>query len=294
MEEVTIIGAGPAGIATALQLRRYGMTPILLERDAIGGLLKNANRVENYPGFPKGISGLRLVSLFQKQLEERRIEVLFEEVKRIDWEGGRFQVETQRKTFFPRLVVVASGTKSKKFTDFEIPPETRDGIFYEISPLFKKRGKMIAIVGAGDAAFDYALSLAKNNQVVILNREETVKCLPLLWERAMKSLHITYCQNTKISKIRKNSGEELALECSTPNGISRLSAHYLVFAIGREPQLDFLSEGLKEKVLELINQETLFMVGDVKNGSFRQTAIAAGEGVMAAMKIHRKLEGRCP
>jgi len=291
---ITIIGAGPAGIATAIQLNRYGINPILLEKNAIGGLLRNANLVENYPGFPKGISGLRLVSLFQKQLEERRIEVLFEEVKKIDWEGGRFQVETQRRTFFSRLVVVASGTKPKEFTDFEIPEEIRDKIFYEISPIREVKQKRIAIIGAGDAAFDYALGLASANQVVILNRDQTVSCLSLLQERTKLSPHITYCSNARVTKLRKNSRDKLCLEGATPKGVSKLYAHYIVFAIGREPQLDFLSPRLKEQAAQLVEKGALYLIGDVKNGCFRQTAIATGEGVRTAMKIYWKLEKGCP
>ena len=66
VEGVTIIGAGPAGIAAAIQLKRYGITPLLLEKNMLGGLLRNANLVENYPGFPVGISGLHLTSLFER------------------------------------------------------------------------------------------------------------------------------------------------------------------------------------------------------------------------------------
>jgi len=285
-----IIGAGPAGIAAALQLSRYGINPVLLEKNEIGGLLRNAHLVENYPGFPGGISGPELVKLFVKQLQEREIQVIFEVVTRLDWEENRFRLETPTRVLFCQTALVASGTKPTEFQDFEVPLPVRDKVFYEIYPLLETKAKKIVIIGAGDAAFDYALNLAQNNQVLILNREETVKCLPLLWERAMKSLHITYCQNTKISKIRKNSGEELALECSTPNGISRLSAHYLVSAIGREPELDFLSPRLKEQAAQLVEKGALYLIGDVKNGCFRQTAIATGEGVLTAMKIYKKLQ----
>ena len=88
VEHVTIIGAGPAGIATALQLKRYGITPIILEKNTIGGLLRNAHLVENYPGFPKGISGVNLVRLFRKHLERAAITIFPEEVINLDIEDG--------------------------------------------------------------------------------------------------------------------------------------------------------------------------------------------------------------
>ena len=74
---VTIIGAGPAGLAAAIQLRRFGVTPLVLEGDEIGGLLRNANLVENYPGFPGGISGLALIRLFERQARDISVRVDF-------------------------------------------------------------------------------------------------------------------------------------------------------------------------------------------------------------------------
>ncbi|MBI4759517.1 MAG: NAD(P)/FAD-dependent oxidoreductase [Chloroflexi bacterium] len=289
-ENVAIIGAGPAGTATAIQLKRHGIAPNLFEKSETGGLLRNANLVENYPGFPGGISGLNLVNLFEKQLRESGIKVIYEEVTKLDLEDGMFLVETPGRICYSQVVVVASGTKPRRFTDFELPEGVRDKILYEIYPILRVKRKKIAIVGAGDAAFDYALNLGKNNEVVILNRGEAVKCLPILRERARVSPRITYCENTEISRIMSGSQNRMLLECMGPEGISKLYAHFVVFAIGREPQLDFLSEKLRDNAGEMENRGVLYFVGDVKNGAFRQTAIAVGDGIMAAMKIYRRLE----
>ena len=80
VEPVMIIGAGPAGLATAIQLKRYGIHPLLFEGEEVGGLLRNANLVENYPGFPKGVSGSKLVNLFSRQAENLHIDVTHEQV----------------------------------------------------------------------------------------------------------------------------------------------------------------------------------------------------------------------
>jgi thioredoxin reductase len=289
IEPVTIIGVGPAGIATAIQLKRYGIEPILFEKDEIGGLLRNANLVENYPGFPHGISGLKLADLFKRQLKGASIKVLFEEVIKVDTEDELFVVETQKSVFYSKIVVVASGTKPTKFTDFESPKEVIDRIFYEVCPILKVKKKRIVIVGAGDSAFDYALNLVKNNEIILLNRGERVKCLPLLWERAKLSPGIVYYENTKISRIISDSSKGILLECIQGGKNSEFFAHYLIFAIGREPQLDFLSERLKKNVREMENKGTIYFVGDVANHDTRQAAIALGEGIMAGMKIYRKL-----
>ena len=96
-EPVAIIGAGPAGITAAIQLKRYGLSPMLFEKEAIGGLLRNANWVENYPGFPNGISGLKLTRLMAQQLKTVGVEGFFEEVLELDYAKEVFTLETPKQ-----------------------------------------------------------------------------------------------------------------------------------------------------------------------------------------------------
>lgn len=291
VENVAIIGAGPGGIAVAIQLKRFGIPFLLLEKNQVGGLLKNANLVENYPGFPNGVSGLKLVSYFEKHLEKNKIRLCSEEVKKLAFKSNLFLIQTKKRMFSSRIVVIASGTKPKEFKTIEIPQGVKDKILYEIYPILKVKRKKIIIVGAGDAAFDYALNLAKNNEIIILNKEERIKCLPLLWKRAKFSPRISYYKNSRISQISKSSNDRINVDYSGPKGISKILADYLIFAIGRQAQLDFLSKSLKENLRELENKGILYLVGDVKNDIFRQTGIAVGDGIMTAMKIHQKLKG---
>lgn len=289
VENVVIIGAGPAGIAAALQLHRYGIDPIILEKDKIGGLLRNADLVENYPGFPDGISGKNLTYLFATQLQNS-VDVIFEEVISLDFHDGVFLIETSERTFYSRLVLVGSGTRAREFSDIEIPENAKRRVFYEIHPIMEEKGRSVIIVGAGDAAFDYALNLGHHNDIIVLNRGENESCLPLLRERAERSPAISYHKQTEISMIDGGSFGELLVECTSPDGILRFNAHYLIFATGRDPQLDFLSRNLREHAGELEDTGLLYFAGDVKNGIFRQTSIAVGEGVMAAMKMFKKIE----
>jgi len=290
VEHVTIIGAGPAGIATALQLKRYGITPVLLEKNTMGGLLRNAHLIENYPGFPKGISGVNLVHLFRKHLERASITIFPEEVINLDIKDGTFLIQTQKRVFSSHIVVIASGTKPREFTSFQISEEVKNKFFYEVYPLLKLRRKIVVIVGAGDVAFDYALHLEKNNRVVLLNRGQQARCIPILWERVVNSPRITYYKNTELVGITGDSSDRMLLECRGPQGMVKLDADYVLFALGREPQLDFLSDKLKMNVQEMEMKESIYFVGDVKNVAFRQTAIAVGDGVMTAMKINKRLK----
>jgi len=293
--EVAIVGAGPAGIATALQLARSGIEPLLLERERLGGLLLNANLVENYPGFPRGIPGEELVRLFARQLERAGVEAHHEEVLRLDHDGDRFLVETDKRKTTAEIAVLASGTKPREFTDCPIPEEARERILYEVYPLREATGRRIAIVGAGDAAFDYALNLAsRGSEVHILNRSARVRCLPLLWERARATPGIGYHENTAIAKISATDGG-LLLELTSGGRHWALAVDYAIFAIGRVPRLDYLAEGLRGRLAQLQEEGLLYLVGDVRGGRYRQVAIAVGDGLEAAMRIYEKLklkEGR--
>jgi thioredoxin reductase len=289
-ENVIIIGAGPAGLATAFQLKRYGIHPLLFERAKVGGLLLNANLVENYPGFPQGIPGTDLVSLFALQAQHLNIDVIYEEVIELSYDQGLFQARTAQKNYLSRVAVIASGTKPLHFTDLTIPKVLTELVFYEVYDLLQAVGKCVVIVGSGDAAFDYALNLSKQNQVIILNRSEEPKCLPLLWERVQKVPAISYQAQAVICQLKKSPQGGILIECLSPAGDKQFQADYLVGAIGREAKLDFLSEALHEQGKVLEEQGVLYLIGDVKNGIYRQTSIAVGEGILAAMKICRQLK----
>ena len=290
-KDVTIIGAGPAGIAAAIQLKRSGIEPILIERGEMGGLLLNANLVENYPGFPKGISGRELVRLFKDQLEGIGVSVRFEEVRKLDYKGEIFEIETDRGEIESAIVVVATGTRSREITDIEIKDDITDRFFYEVYPIIGVKGKKITIIGSGDAAFDYALGLSLDNEVVIVNRGDKTKCLPLLMDRSMKSKTISYFTNTEVKGIKGDgSGLEISIVDNSDGKGSTIHSDYLIAAIGREPCVEFFGENLKKNLDILKKTRRLFMIGDIANDIYRQTAISVGDGIRAAMEIYRNIE----
>ena len=284
--EVAVIGAGPAGLAAGIQLRRYGINPLVLDRDGGGGLLRNANLVENYPGFPGGIPGPELVRLFLQQAHQAGVEIIQAEVTNLDWGGGEFCIETPVSQVLSPRVVIASGTTPRKLSDLGIPVNLSRRIFYEVYAMAGIVGAVIAIVGAGDAAFDYALNLARRNRVILLNRGENVRCLPLLFERASTCPEITYRRSFTVLGLETAPNGSMVVRCLGPGGEERIEVDYLVGALGREPQMNFLSADLLPKAQELEKMGKLYWVGDVRNGLCRQTSIAVGDGVRAAMQIY--------
>jgi thioredoxin reductase len=290
--EVVIVGAGPAGIAAAIQLCRYGIPFVILEKERVGGLLWNANLVENYPGFPNGIPGPKLVTLFRKQMERIGVEVVMDEVLTLDVGKKTLVVKARSKSYDPRVVVVASGTSPRPFP-LELPVHVRNRVFSTVSPIWNVRRKHVVIIGAGDAAIDYALNLLRHNSVTILNRSQAIQGLPQLWERASASAAFKYCDEIVVTDIaRSKTRAGLQLQCASNGAQSTISADYVIFALGREPHMDFLSARIREQQGALLDDGRLYLIGDVKNGMLRQTAIAAGDGLRVAMQVYGARSGR--
>ena len=279
--DVAIIGAGPAGVTAAIHLKRAGIDPLLFEKERVGGLLKNANLIENYPGFPEGIIGKDFSAMLERHLESIQIPIIQEIVELLDFEDDRFIVSTDRRKYKATFVIVASGTQPLIDDDLVIPENAADLVHHDIFPLLDSENKHIVIIGGGDAAFDYALNLSQRNRITILIRGKKTRCLPLLRERAERIETIDIQFGKTIIEIRSSAK---TLELQTDHNI-KIEADQLVMAIGRESCLGFLDDELKANLERLTLENRLFMVGDVVNDRFRQASIAVGDGMKAAMKI---------
>ncbi len=284
--EVIIIGAGPAGVAAAIQLRRQGIKFVIFERDAVGGLLRNANLVENYPGFPTGIRGSELVTRLEEHLQTLQIEITHEGVQQVSFYEDEFIISTESNQYAARFLVVATGTIAHRFTDLPIPPEAATRVFHEAYPLVDFRGKQIIVVGGGDAAFDYALNLARANTVTIIHRGAQTRGLSLLKERAQNHRQIEIIPDAELTGIYQK-GRQLQLSIRLAQGARRkeLIADYLVFAIGRTPNLEIIKSLGETRQNELTLAGRLHFAGDVHNGLFRQATISVGDGIRAAMAV---------
>ncbi len=269
-------------MAAAIQLRRSGLDPLLIERDRMGGLLWNAHWVENYPGFPSGITGPQLVRLFQEQTRNTGVRCSAETVERVCKVDGEFKVETRGDPIRSRAVVVTSGTSPRPLPDNLRRMCGSSPVFYEVKDLpLEKRGH-IAILGGGDASFDYALGLAREgSRVDVCFRSERPQALSSLVERIRQEPLVQIRAAVAIEEIRDDLGvTEIGLSDGT-----RLKVDALLVAIGRDRNSGFLDAAMSAD-LETDGPHPipgLTFAGDVRRGLHRQTAIAVGDGVSAAM-----------
>ncbi len=291
MRDIAVVGAGPAGVAASVFLKRAGFDISLFERHEVGGLLLNAHFVENYPGFPEGITGKKLCTLLRQHLKKWNIKPIIEEVKQIKIKKKFFIIETKNDKFIFKVVILATGTISKKLDILGEQEMQGKLVFYEIKDLIPKlkSGIKCTIVGSGDAAFDYALNLAESGvKVNLYYRSKKPKCLSLLEDRVNKneSIH-TYHSNIPISIIENKGKPEIKFRDSGKNNnYTYDKSDYILIACGRTP-----NKGLLSKDIEKRNIPGLYIAGDIRTGKFRQTGIAVGEGLKAAMGVETYLRG---
>lgn len=290
MHDVAVIGAGPAGIASSIYLKRAGIDVTLFEKDEIGGLLLNAHLVENYPGFPLGIEGKQLCKLMKKHFEKWNIKPITKEVKQITIENNNFILDIQGSKSTFKAIILATGTVPKELDISGEQEMAGKLVFYEIKDLLPKLkpGNVCTIVGGGDAAFDYALNLADNGVTVELYfRSKRPKCLPLLEERVKKcaAIHV-HPSSTPIDINEREGKPEIKFRSIDDTATHTSKPDYVLIACGRDPNKELLSEDLEKS-----NIPGLYIAGDVRIGKFRQVSIAVGEGVRAAMSVETYLRG---
>lgn len=270
-----IIGGGPAGIAASLQLRKFGIDSIIAEKNKIGGLLRNAWKIENYPGFETGISGMNISEIFRKQLDYFKCKYIFDEVVRLEFDekNSKWNIFSQGRLIYADFVIIAAGTLPVKPKPF-----LRSGlIFNEYAKMHEIRNKAVGVVGSGDAAFDNALSLfEKDNSVEILIRNDNIKCNSLLKEEAEKR-QIKFRINYNIISLEEKN-RKIIVAFSNDD---ILKYDYLLYAVGREPDYRLIQN------IDFQNYQgkSLFMIGDMINGNRRQSSISISQGVDTAMEI---------
>ncbi|OAA28433.1 hypothetical protein AT15_04325 [Kosmotoga arenicorallina S304] len=266
--DVAIIGAGPAGIACAIQLKHQGIEFVLLESGKIGGMVINANFVENMPLLPP-LSGKEVVKLLIEKLKYYDIEVINTLVTSISKKENIFNIGYSSGSLCSKYVVIATGTKPKRVKSFEVSSK----VVYEPLKLFGVSGKGIAIAGSGEAAFDAAMSLSKSNRITLFAKHSTFNISPRLLDMVEKSENIVVMRNNPIEKVYEKE-DKLFIKTHFFAGFY----DNLLISIGREANRELLST-------ELLSDKRVYLAGDVRRGKLGQMSIAIGDGIEVAQEI---------
>ena len=296
VRQAIIVGAGPAGMAAAIYLQRAGLSPLVLEKGEPGGLLREANLVENYPGFPGGIRGADMAALMVEQARDVGVTIAKERAERITLTKGKFVIRTDRRERLSQTLIVATGTRPRTIRLKGLSSLTGKRLFYGVNSISRKglRGSLVLVVGGGDAAFDYGLNLrGKGCKVTILTRSPP-RCLPLLQARAGQA-GIDVRTGFIPRSVSERKGR-VVLSCSHDRRTVELIGDYVLVACGREPNLELLRDSdLGASIARggppMTNVPGLFLVGDAVRDSCRQTGIAVGDGILAAMLAERYVKG---
>jgi thioredoxin reductase (NADPH) len=303
---VIIIGSGPAGLTAALYAGRANLAPLVFEGQQPGGQLTITTDVENYPGFPEGVQGPKLMDILRKQAQRFNAETAFKSVESVDFSRRPFKVVADGEEYFADALIIATGASAKWMN---IPSEeeykgygvsacaTCDGFFF--------RNQHVAVVGGGDTALEEASYLTNHaSKVTIIHRRNELRASKAMQERVKKNPKIDFIWDSVVEKVigiknatpKKMTG--LKLRNVKTGAITEFKCDGLFLGIGHEPNttlfkgvLDMDNVGyLKTKPYgTATNIPGVFAAGDVADSKYRQAISAAGTGCMAAIDAERFL-----
>jgi len=302
--KIVVIGSGPAGCTAAIYLSRANLIPLVLEGMQPGGQLTITTDVENYPGFPEGILGPKLMDLMRQQAERFGAVFKMEQVESVDFSKHPFEITTDQRVYVADAVIIAAGASAmtigleseKALQGFGVSYcATCDGFFF--------KNKNIVVVGGGDSAMEEATFLTKfASKVTVIHRREELRASKIMQDRARGNPKIEFVFNTMVEEvIGSKEGGVTALKVKNllTNAVTEMPAQGLFVAIGHTPntkayagQLDLDPRGyicLPHRHSTITNVEGVFACGDVVDHIYRQAITAAGSGCQAALDCERWL-----
>ena len=298
--EVLIIGGGPAGLTAGLYTSRAGLKSLLMERGIVGGQIINATLVENYPGFPQGISGAELGSLMHQQAVKYGLEIMTAEVTGIA-RGQPYNISTTEGDFEATAIIIAAGSEYRKLG---VRGEERllghgvsycatcDGFFF--------RDQEVAVVGGGDTAITDALELTRHvKKVYVIHRRDQLRAGQVLQQRAFAEPKLDFVWSTVVEEeLGDKVLEELKLHNVKTGQHSTLKVAGVFVAVGLMPNSrNFFNIVDLDDAGYIITDETMatsapgiFAAGDIRRNSPRQIGAAVGDGVTAAMSAFKYIQ----
>lgn len=289
-ELLTIIGAGPAGCSAAMQALRLGIRPFVIDRNGTaGGLIENAYMIENYPAI-EPMDGKKFVGLLRQQIKVNEVSISKGTVQEIEETGSALKITGDFDTIESKAVILASGTTPRRLTIAGAKELEGKKLFYEISQAPFDAVKSAIIIGGGEAALDYSLSLASRDiDVEVIVRSAQVKANKRLRElvRAKKIKTLFNATPLRISHTDKTV--ETTFGQNNENVVRR--SDIVIAAIGRES----IAEGIIKfpvtlsPSMILTSNSRLFIAGDARLGSLGQLGIAVGDGISSAIAAVKTL-----
>jgi len=303
LQNVIIIGSGPAGYTAGIYAARADLEPLLFEGLEPGGQLMITTEVENFPGFEEGITGPVLMEKLKKQAERFGADCRPERVDQVDLASRPFKVTSEGKEHLARSVIIATGATARllgleseqKLMGYGVSAcATCDGFFF--------KGKDVCLVGGGDTAMEEALFLTRFvTRVRVIHRRDELRASKIMQDRAFKNDKIEFLWNTVVTEVldaEKKMVTGLEIKSTESGEVSRLETEGLFVAIGHSPntrlfegQLETNEVGyLKTREQVYTSIDGVFACGDVMDPHWRQAVTAAGTGCAAAMAAERFLE----
>ncbi len=298
--EVIIIGGGPAGLTAGLYTSRAGLNSLLIERGLVGGLITETELVENYPGFPEGISGFELGQLMHQQVTKYGINTIIAEATGIELREEQKVVKTTKGNFVAKAVIIAGGSERRKLG---IPGEekfTGKGVSYcATCDAAFFREQPVAVAGGGDVGITEALHLTRfASKVTVIELLPKLGASRILRERATSEAKIEFMLNTIVEEIEgEDSVKRLKLRQVITGEKSTLEVAGIFVSIGICPNTDYLRGVLPLDAAGYIitsdKMETevagIFAAGDIRLNSAQQAITAAGDGATAAIYAEKFL-----
>jgi len=304
MYDAIIIGAGPAGLTAGLYTGRYRLKTLLLEKMTIGGQIIMSTTIENFPGFPGGISTTELIAKMEKQVREVGVEIENAEVNAIEfhYEGlsGNFRVKTPDKEFSAKSLIISSGAHWKRLG---VPGEDKlvgKGVSFCATcdaPFFKN--KEVVVVGGGDKAIEEAIFLTSYAaKVMIIHRRDQLRATEILQEKARSNPKISLILDSVVEGVIGENKVEAVKVKNVVTGLSSpISCQGLFIFIGIAPSTEFLKNKLATDDSGFIitdnkmkaSHDGVFACGDCRQKDLYQVITACGEGAQAAYSLHNYL-----
>lgn len=301
--DVVIVGSGPAGLTAALYAGRADLKPLVLEGPEPGGQLTTTTDVENYPGYPEGVLGPKMMEDFRKQATRFGADCRWGTVSHIDFEKRPYKITVDEKTeLFAKALVVSTGA-SAKWLGIESEQRLRghgvsacatcDGAFF--------RDQHVVIIGGGDTAMEEAQFLTKfASKVTLLHRREELRASQIMQKRTLGNPKVAVMWSTVLEEVLGDKVVEGVKVKNVKTGdITTLDDVTGVFlAIGHKPNTDLFREVLDMDETGYIktmpgstytNMPGIFACGDAQDKDYRQAVTAAGTGCMAAIDAERWL-----